>query len=157
MSKNNQILLDEIVKQEHENFAQEISINSFFEFFACSQILKSAELSYDEIEGGLSGKSHDGGADAIYLFVNGDLIKGDENIKEKYKKNAEIELVIIQAKLENSFNEDALLKISRLCTNLFVLDFDPKQYEGRYNSKVISAFELFRDCLLYTSPSPRDS
>lgn len=143
MSKNNQILLDEIVKQEHENFAQEISISSFFEFFACSQILKSAELSYDEIEGGLTGASHDGGADAIYLFVNGDLIKGDENVKDRYKKNVEIELFIIQSKLENSFKEDALLKLARLCTNLFELDFDPKQYEGRYNSKVISAFELF--------------
>ncbi|GGI53966.1 AIPR family protein [Oxalicibacterium solurbis] len=148
MSKNNQILLDEIVKQEYENFAQEVTINRFFEFFACSQILKSSELSYDEIEDGISGESHDGGADAIYLFVNGDLIKGDENIKDKYKKNAEIEFFIIQSKLENSFNEDALLKLARLCSNLFVLDFDPNQYHGRYNEKVISAFELFRETYL---------
>ena len=102
-------------------------------------------MSYDEIEGGITGKSHDGGADAIYLFVNGDLIKGDENLKEKYKKNVDIELVIIQAKFENSFNEDALMKLSRLCSNLFDFDFDRKKFEGRYNDKVLSAFELFRD------------
>lgn len=145
MSKNNQLLIEEIIKQEHENAEQSIALSDFFEFYSSSQILKSCELSYDEIEGGITGKSHDGGADAIYLFVNGDLIKGDENLKDKYKKNVDIELVIIQAKFENSFNEDALMKLSRLCSNLFDLDFDRSKFEGRYNDKVLSAFELFRD------------
>lgn len=86
MSKNNQLLIEEIIKQEHENAEQSIALSDFFEFYSSSQILKSCELSYDEIEGGITGKSHDGGADAIYLFVNGDLIKGDENLKDKYKK-----------------------------------------------------------------------
>lgn len=145
MSKNYQILLNEIVKQEYENSEQEISFSDFFEFFAASQVLKSYELSYDELESGITGKSLDGGADAIYLFVNGDLIKGDENLKDKYKKNVDIELIIIQAKYEDSFNEDVLLKLSRLSSNLFDLEFDRNAYEGRYNDKVLSAFELFKD------------
>jgi len=144
MSKNNQILLEEIVKQERENFGEELSLSTFFEFYASSIVLKSHELGYDEIEAGLTGASHDGGSDSIYLFVNGDLIKEDDNVKEKYKKNVDIELVIIQAKFENSFNEDVVLKLSRLCANLFDLDFDRKTYEGRYNDRVLDAFELFR-------------
>lgn len=144
MSKNNQILLEEIVRQERENCEEPLTISDFFEFYTAAQILKSYELSYDEIESGLVGKSLDGGADSIYLFINGDLIKEDENPKEKYKKNVDIEMVFIQSKYENSFGEDALLKLSRLCKNLFDLEFVRADYESRYNEKVLDAFELFR-------------
>lgn len=145
MARNNkQILLDEIIKQELEESGEKLSVHSFFEFYCATTILKAAELAYDEIDAGLTGQSHDGGADAIYLFVNGDLIKEDENVKDKYKKNVDIELVIIQAKYENSFGEDAVLKLSRLCKNLFDLDFERKSFEARYNEKVLDAFELFR-------------
>jgi hypothetical protein len=144
MSKNNQILLEAVVKQELDNYEEKISLPDFFEFFASLQVLKDYELSFDEISSGISGESHDGGADSIYLFVNGELVKEDEDIKDKYKKNVDIEFVLIQSKFENSFNEDPLLKLSRLCRGLFDLDFDRADFEGRYNDKVLSAFELFR-------------
>lgn len=88
MSKNDQILPDEIIKQEMENIGlvDGLAPTKFFEYFSASQILKSYELSYEELESGITGDSLDGGADSIYLFVNGDLIKEEENIKEKYKK-----------------------------------------------------------------------
>lgn len=145
MSKNNQILLDEIIRQEKENFEESVADDKFFEFYSASQVLKDYELSYSEIEEGLTGESHDGGADAIYLIVNGDLIKEDENVKDKYKKNVDIEFIIIQAKYSNSFSEDPLLKLSRLCKNLFNLEFDRSEFEDRYTEKVIRSFELFRD------------
>ena len=146
MSKNNQILLEEIIKQERNNLDEAQSLDKFFEFFSITQVLKSYELSYDEIEAGITGESHDGGADGIYLFVNGDLVKEDEtDIKGKYKKNVDIELVIIQSKNSTSFSEEPLLKLSRLCRSLFPLDFDRNEFEGRYNNKVLEAFERFRD------------
>jgi hypothetical protein len=146
MSKNDQILLEEIIKQEMENMSEgeTLPISTFFEFYSSSQILKNYELSYEEIEGGITGEGQDGGADSIYLFVNGDLIREDENIKDKYKKNADIEFIIIQSKYSNSFSEDALLKFSRLSTNLFDLDFDRDSFEGRYTDRVLNAFDLFR-------------
>ena len=146
MSKNNQILLEEIIKQEKESMEDLRNVDKFFEFFSSAQVLKSYELSYEEIEEGLTGESHDGGADAIYLFVNGDLIKEDDiDIKGKYKKNVDIELIIIQSKNSNSFSEDPLLKLSRLSTNLFPLDFERQEFEGRYNAKVLDAFERFKN------------
>lgn len=146
MSKNDQILLEEIIKQEIENMGEgeALPIDKFFEFYSSSQILKNYELSYEEIEGGITGEALDGGADSIYLFVNSDLIREDENIKDKYKKNADIEFIIIQSKYSNSFSEDVLLKLSRLSTNLFDLDFDRENFEGRYTDRVLNAFDLFR-------------
>lgn len=145
MSKNNQILLDEIIKQEMQSLEETASLSDFFEFYSALQVLKDFELSYDEIYAGISGESHDGGADSIYLFVNGELIKEDEDISEKYKKNVDIEFVLIQSKYEKSFSEDALLKLSRLCRNLFNLGFERENFKGRYNDKVLSSFELFRE------------
>lgn len=145
MSKNNQILLDAIIKQEMENFEENIPISDFFEFYSALQVLKENELSYDEINTGIAGKSHDGGADSIYLFVNGELVKEDDDLADKYKKNVDIEFVLIQSKYENKFSEEPLLKLSRLCRSLFDLDFNPEDYVGQYNEHVLSAFELFKN------------
>lgn len=144
MSKNNQILLDAIIKQEMEDLEENVPLSDFFEFYSALQVLKENELSYDEINTGIAGKSHDGGADSIYLFVNGELVKEDDDLADKYKKNVDIEFVLIQSKYENKFSEDPLLKLSRLCRSLFDLDFNPKDYIGQYNEHVLSAFELFK-------------
>ena len=145
MSKNNQILLDAIIKQEMENLEENIPLSDFFEFYSALQVLKENELSYDEINAGIAGQSHDGGVDSIYLFVNGDLVKEDEDLTSRYKKNVDIEFVLIQSKYENSFSEGPLLKLSRLCRSLFDLDFNPDDYSGQYNENVLTVFELFKN------------
>ena len=145
MANNSQVLLEELVQQEKDDLEEPITESRFFEFFSASQILKGYELSFDEIEAGLTGEGLDGGADAIYLFVNGELVKEDENIKEKYKKNVDIEVFIIQSKFSNSFEETPLLKLSRLSKNLFNLEFERAEFEGRYTDKVLAEFELFRE------------
>lgn len=144
MSNNNQILLDEIIKQEKKNLDDSSSLSDFFEFYSALQILKDYELSYDEISSGIAGESLDGGVDSIFLFVNGEVVKEDENVTEKYKKNVDIDLVLIQSKFETKFSETPLLKLAKLCRNLLDLDFDRTEFEGRYNEKVLSSFELFK-------------
>lgn len=126
------------------DFDNSNSIYDFFEFYSALQVLKDYELSYDEISSGIAGESHDGGADSIFLFVNGELVKEDDVISDKYKRNVEIEFVLIQSKYEKSFSETPLLKLSRLCRHLFDLDFNRDDFEGRYNDKVLSSFELFK-------------
>lgn len=160
MSKNDQILLGELLKQEAAEFQESFTDSEFFEFYTAVQILKEYELSYDEIKAGIAGESLDGGADSVYVFVNGDLIKEDSNVKEKYKRNPDIELVIIQSKKETGFGEDALLKLSRLCKNMLDLEFDKDKFTGRYNEAVLSSFEMFKNTyvsLLTKRPSLRIS
>lgn len=144
MSKNDQILIEQIIKQEFAANDEYTKEDDFFEFYTASQVLRNYDLSYDEIESGICGKSLDGGADSIYIFVNGELIDEDTPVAEKYKKNSTLELVIIQSKNVKSFGEDAILKLSRLSKNLLDLEFDASNYIKRYNNTVISKFELFR-------------
>ncbi|SDH84712.1 AIPR protein [Vibrio xiamenensis] len=145
MSKNDQVLIDQIVQQEYSNNSEYKTEDSFFEFYTSSQLLRNYDLSYDEIEKGICGTSLDGGADSIYVFVNDDLIDEDSNVAENYKRNAVIELVIIQSKNEKSFGEDAVLKLGKLSKNLLDLDFNPDSFKGRYNEIVLSKFSLFKE------------
>ncbi|WKV50787.1 AIPR family protein [Dickeya fangzhongdai] len=148
MSKNNQVLIEQIIKQEHSVNSSYKSEDDFFEFFTASQILRDYDLSYDQIEDGICGNTLDGGVDSMYIFVNGDLICGDENIDDRYKRNADIELVIIQSKNERSFGEDPITKLLKISSNLLDLEFDPDNYADRYNSKVLEKFGVFRNAYL---------
>jgi len=148
MSKNNQVLIEQIIKQEYSSNTNYKNEDTFFEFFSATQILRDYDLSYDQIEDGLCGKTLDGGIDSMYIFVNGDLICGDENVDEKYKRNSEIELVIIQSKNERSFSEEPILKFLKVSSNLLDLEFDAEKYKNRYNNKILEKFELFRNTYL---------
>lgn len=145
MSKNNQVLVDQVIKKEYSSNSNYKNEDDFFEFFSASQILREYDLSYDQIEEGICGNTLDGGVDSMYIFVNGELICGDEQIDSKYKRNADIELVIIQSKNERSFGEEPIIKLLKVSSNLLDLEFDAKKYAGRYNSKILEKFEVFRN------------
>jgi hypothetical protein len=142
---NNQILLNEIIKQEFDENTQYDKVDDFFEFFTSSQVLKEYDLSYEEIENGITGAGLDGGCDGIYLFINGDLIKEDNEVLEKYKKDIKLELCILQTKNTTSFKEDAILKWKAVSKNLLELSNKSSDFQGRYNDEVLKSFELFKD------------
>lgn len=148
MSRNEQILIDQIINQEYSSNGSYKNINSFFELYSASQILKNHDLSYDEIESGICGDTLDGGVDSLYLFINGELIEEDTDITEKFKRNVTIELVIIQSKNETSFSETPIIKLEKVSSNLLKLDFNPADYEQRYNQELLKKFCLFKDAYL---------
>lgn len=145
---NNQILLNEIIQQDHRENPQFIKEDDFFEFFAAQQVLKDYDLSYEEIEQGLTGTSLDGGCDGIYVFVNGDLINEEDDVAEKYKKDVKIVLCIIQAKNTTSFKEDSLMKWKTVCSNLLDLNNSSELFKDRYDVNVLQAFDLFKDAYI---------
>ncbi len=142
---NNQILLNEIIHQDHQENPQFTKEDDFFEFFAAQQVLKDFDLSYEEIEQGLTGTTLDGGCDGIYVFVNGDLISEEDDVVEKYKKDVKLVLCIVQAKNATSFNEDPFLKWKTVCSNLLDLNNSSELFKDRYDINVRQSFDLFKD------------
>lgn len=110
MSKNAQILLENLIEQEFQGNESYGNISDYFEFFSASQILKNQGLSDDEIENGIVGKGLDGGCDSIYLFLNNLLITPDIVEHISAPKDSILELIIIQSKKTTSFGEDAIMK-----------------------------------------------
>lgn len=144
---NNQILLKECVKQEFKENNSFATENDFFEFFAASQLLKNYNLSDDEINSGITGGGADGGCDAIYTFLNGDLIKQDQIDTLSAPKGATLVFIMVQTKNTASFNEDAIMKWKTTCSNLFNMSNTLDDYSDRYNDRVLDAFRIFRDAI----------
>ncbi|MCR5438516.1 MAG: AIPR family protein [Selenomonas sp.] len=146
---NNQILLKEIIRQEFSENEMYDSENAFFEFFSTAQVLKDKELSDEEINSGITGGGNDGGCDGIYLFVNNELISEDQLDSLTAPKGAEINFVIVQAKMTTSFGEDVLMKWKTVSRNLLDMtkDFSIYRDKKRYTEQVIDLFCLFRNAV----------
>lgn len=140
---NNQILLNECIKQEYEESTGYSNENLFFEHFAASQILKNYNLSDEEIDNGNSGGANDGGCDNLYVFVNEELMTEDivENIFGA--RGSTVDFIIIQSKKERSFGEDALMKWKTVSENLLDMAQDFNNFQSRYNEMTLERFALF--------------
>ena len=111
--------------------------------FVAEQALKDHDLAYDELEAGLIGSGNDGGIDAMYVLVNGEMAQEDIDLAH-LKKNVLIEVVIIQAKLSGSFQESAIDKITAACEDIFDLDMDLESLQKVYNEGLRSSANIFR-------------
>ncbi len=142
---NDQLLIREYVKQQFavSQFSQE---SDYFEFLASSQVLRDYDLSDEEIESGLTGRGGDGGCDGAYLFYNDILVQNDfiENIST-IPKEATIRVVIVQAKNELSFREDAIMKWKTISNNLLQFDHQIDAFKGRYTEQILLFFQMFKD------------
>lgn len=145
MSKNAQILLENLIEQEFLNNDNYSSISDYFEFFSASQILKNQGLSDDEVDNGIVGKGLDGGCDSIYLFLNNLLITPDVVEHISAPKDSILEMIIIQSKKTTSFGEDAVMKWKTISGNLLDLSKTTTDFTARYNTDVLEAFTTFRD------------
>jgi hypothetical protein len=143
MSINDRIILDQILEQQHPERAPSASASEFFELFVAEQVLKGSDLSFEELEGGLTGSGGDGGIDAIYVLVNGELAHEDIDLSP-LKKNVLIEVVVMQAKLSESFGESAIEKLIGSAEEIFNLTKDLRPLQSVYNGSLLAAAETFR-------------
>jgi len=144
VSTNDTIILDKILEQKNQQLAPELSPQQFFEIFAAQEIVKDYDLSYEEIESGIVGGADDGGVDAIYAFVNGELLQDDLETPRP-KRNATLELVLIQAKLSPSFTEAVVDKLKIFTEDLLDLSKDVDSQSTIYNPYVRAIIKRFRD------------
>ncbi|UOQ53709.1 AIPR family protein [Hymenobacter cellulosivorans] len=141
---NDQVILEQIVKEKCAESGNEISITEYFEIYTASEILKDFDLSYDDIKYGIVGDGGDGGIDSMFTFLNGELVKEDTEININQKKN-DIELILIQAKTSFTFKEDAVVKFRETAEDLFNLSSNPDKFSKRYNHDLIDKVKIFRN------------
>lgn len=140
---NDQIILEQIIKQKSEESEGELTPSDYFEVYSASEILKNYDITYDDVLYGNVGSSADGGIDSLFIFINGELVKEDTDINSKQKKN-HIELIVIQSKTSLNFKEDAIIKFRESAQDLFNLSNNLDNYTERYNSELLTKINLFR-------------
>lgn len=147
MSESKLAILNEVLKQKKIEVSPEMSDDAFFNLFSSEQVLKDFELSYDELKSGIVEGGGDGGIDAIYTFVNGELLEEDTDYTG-LKKEIVIDLVIIQSKKTGSFSEVAMDKFNSSAIDLLNLSRDLDTLKATYNKKLRKKIELFQNAYL---------
>ena len=140
---NDRIILDEILEQQHKARAPTLTASKYFEVFVTEQVLKDYDLSDEEIESGIIGDSGDGGIDSIYLFVNGELVREDFD-PSHVKKDALVELVVIQAKTSAGFSETPVERFITVSDDILDLAKPVASLKSVYNADLLEAIERFR-------------
>lgn len=143
MNENDKIILDQILDQQRQERAPSASKSEFFELFVAEQTLKEHDLGYDELEAGVVDGPQDGGIDAMYVLVNGEMALDDFDFAP-LKKNVLIETVLIQAKTSECFGEGAIEKMTATAEDIFNLGKDLDCLHGVYNEGLLAAAENFR-------------
>lgn len=148
MAKNDAILLDGII--------QEIMDGGFydrgeaFELFAFRQILKSYDLTQDELYSGWVDGRNDGGVDGFYTFINGVLLQNIHGYVWP-KKNVSIDIWIINCKSDDSFKQAPLNTIFPTVEELLDFTKEPSDFEGHYSDQLIRARQIAVQAFLRTA------
>lgn len=140
-------ILKEVLTQKKSEIASSMTEDEFFNLFASEQILKDFELSYDELNDGIVEGGSDGGIDAIYSFINGELLEEDTDYTG-LKKEIVIDLIIIQSKNTNGFAEEPMNKFISSAQDLLNLSNDLNSLKATYKKELRKKIELFRNAYL---------
>ena len=141
MSTNDRILLDSIIQDKRAQIASDMAEDDFFELFLAEQLLWDHDLSWDELQAGLTGGADDGGMDAIYIFCNGTLLDSSTDLSISPRGSATFELIIIQAKRSPGFTETAIEKISTSLLKLLDLNENLEDIRILYNADTLACFD----------------
>lgn len=138
---NEVILLQSRLAHFHAATRPDLSLQDAFLVNSVDTILRSAGLSNSQVEGGIVDGSDDGGIDAVYIFLDGQLV---EEVPDPYHGDRpRIDLEIIQAKLESGFKETAVQVLLDSVPLLTSLD-PPGHLSAEYNAQVLEKFSTFR-------------
>lgn len=147
MTSSKLTILKEVLTQKKSEIASSMTEDEFFNLFASEQILKDFELSYDELNDGIVEGGSDGGIDAIYSFINGELLEEDTDYTG-LKKEIVIDLIIIQSKNTNGFAEEPMNKFISSAQDLLNLSNDLNSLKATYKKELRKKIELFRNAYL---------
>ncbi len=147
-------LLTEILAQRKASLDPSMEDDEFFEFFSAQQVLRDYQLDPDEIKSGVVGQSTisdlpgtDGGIDAIYLLVNGRLIRDEDQAQDlkALKQNIVFDVIILQASLETGFALQRILRLKDTSENIFRIERSPDKLSEGYNEPLLDSVRRFRE------------
>ena len=144
MAANDLIILNKILEQQKAELAPGMTETDYFGIFTTEQILKEYDLSYDEIQSGIIDGGGDGGIDAFFIFLNGELAREDTDYSI-YKKDVVLEVQIIQSKTGATYSEEPIHKLIAATDDLLNLSTDLKSFESTYNKQLLKITEIFRN------------
>lgn len=140
-------LIDAMVAEQARELGT-TKTDKVFENIANSLILEPFDMSVDEIDSGVTDGSGDGQIDAMYVIVNGSPLTGEDDEEIPEKGPFELDILLIQSKNTDSFEENPLKSIRTTVADLVDLNRKYESYFPNYNETLQDKFALARRALL---------
>lgn len=141
MSSNDVVLLADMIEKSRSETSGLGTAEQEAYFFS-KHFLKDYRPSHDDLLSGLVDGEHDGGIDAIYLFVNGHCIRDDVEITP-LGRHATLDLVLTQVKNTKGFSESALDKLFVHLPEILSFGRNEKILADRFSPKVLELTRRF--------------
>jgi len=114
-----------------------------FEYYCIDQFLRPFDLSDSQLKTGMTGGGGDGGVDAMYMFVNGELIEAESELDPKTPNN--VKLLLMQVKEGEGFSPTAIDKLYWFVDDLLNLTRKKADYHSTYRPELVTLMRLFKD------------
>jgi hypothetical protein len=136
MSSNEAIALDANFKSwQEKRFPVPPKDLNVFEYYCVDQFLRQFDLSDSQLKTGLLGASKDGGVDALYMFINGELVDAETELQPKSPNR--VSLLIMQTKEGEGFSPVAVDKLNFFADDLLELTRKKADYHQAYRDELI--------------------
>jgi hypothetical protein len=142
---NDQILLDDAVEAARLSVNPSADEDAFFLSYVIEQLLKDRELSFDQIEAGITDGGGDGQIDGFYTFAGTELVEDDTNFGAL--QGSTIDTYIIQAKTTPGFGEHPLTTIAATLSDILPLESSLPTLSGKYNEPLRRAAGLLHSAV----------
>lgn len=141
MSSNDVVLLADMVEKSRSE-TNGLNAAEQEAYFVSKQFLKDYRPSHDDLLSGLVDGEHDGGLDAIYMFVNGHCIRDDVEVTA-LGRHATLDLVLTQVKNARGFSEAALDKLMVHLPEILSFGRDEGLLASRFSPKILELTRRF--------------
>ncbi len=150
---NNKIILNGCIEQFKNDNELSGNDSEIFELFALSQLTKSKEFSFEDIQNSIVDGGNDGGIDSLILVVDDFIPESVEDLDGiKFSRKTQVGIIISQCKKENSFKEAPIDKLITSLPELFSLEKSEDALLVRFNpelvGKVLVAREAWKKCTI---------
>jgi hypothetical protein len=144
VSSNEAIALDANFKSwQGKRFPVPPKDLNVFEYYCVDQFLRQFDLSDSQLKTGLLGASKDGGVDALYMFINGELVDAETELQPKSPNR--VSLLIMQMKEGEGFSPVAVDKLNFFADDLLELTRKKAEYHQAYRDELIKVMRLVKD------------
>lgn len=129
-------IVDDILDKEGKEKSDGHARGAAFERLAIAELLKTYDLTSDQIENGLVDGGDDGGIDGFYIFVNGNYLSDATNFNWP-RENGKLELFIITCKHDNTYSLRPLESLDSSLSELLDFSISENDLVRKHNAKVL--------------------
>jgi hypothetical protein len=143
---NNTIILNGCVEQFKAKNELTRGDSEIFDLFCVSQITKSYDLTFEDIDKSIVDNGNDGGIDSLIVLIDDVGIESIEDLDEiNFSQKTHLDIIITQCKNEKSFKEGVIDKLITTFPELFNLEKSLDDLLIRFNPELVSRATIARD------------